>query len=460
MNRIFNLTKIQRDFVLSEAPIAAFVGPLGTGKTISSAIKILHRASEANKIGCFFNAVMIRDSTANLTRHTIPSLTKLFGDFTEFKRIEKLGGLVWRGENFNCILLGVDSMKGLGRLHGLEPDHVHIEEPCPISSAMNAGVSEDVFLMSKARLSRGNPRIKKQLSISTNPPDSLHWVNARVLDPQEDADLGMAEVFRGRKEDDIWSTDDDKRKRAQAYAHRPDLYARYIDGKVGAVLQGVAVTPDYTADMYSKHDILPAKDIPTAIMSWDGGHNGVALVAQQLRDGRLMILDCFHKPGIGIRQLCNVFVKPALAQRYSSITDWKMIGDETMATAAEADILLSGAIVISEELGFSFQPIDNAWHNRDEAMRNLFSHRINGLPSILVSNHCKAVDEALSGGWAYQRYPSGVVADRPTKSHPASDIGDTISYLACYLGQNPIKRAYANTGAAIKLAMNRARSYV
>ncbi len=431
-----------------------------THNTFAGGMKIIRAADLKKKRGRgILRGAIIRDTGTNLSEHTIPSLKKAFGAFSEFKQLG-LSRFRWLTPNHEAILFGIDSLKDLARLQGPEFDYIWLEEPAPIIEGPSSGLPSEVFDVGYGRL-RGTADEEnddqrsdyKWLQVTMNPGPEEHWTHLYAI---EDPRPGT-KVFNLPFGSNKYLSKDSRRRVQIGFKDRPDLAKRYIQGEWGSVQVGEAVTPEYRESLHRSPIDLDPLMLPTAYRVWDGWHNPVCGIWQRTPSGRLFCLDTFCGENMGVQQLIETQVKHVIDVKYKHIKEWIDFGDETMLTGDQSNNENSAAKKINELLGASFQGVSNNWNIRRESMKTALGIMIDGEPMIYLSKHERNLHLALKGGWHYPKSPAGVIGKDPVKdkfSHP----GDMFSYTASVLvGYRPPAISDKTVNQKTK---RRAKSYV
>ncbi len=219
-----------------------------------------------------------------------------------------------------------------------------------------------------------------------------------------------------------------------ALADDPGLLQRLVLGEPGFVVQGAAVTPEYDAQKHKAHVELQPIEGVRGYRFWDGGHNPTCVVAQVTPGGRLFVYETFLGEGIGMSQLLEEYVVPAMKGRYGMITDWEDTGDPNLMTRDQGDTRRSPAWFIEELLGAQFMPGSTRWETLVTGVKAALNKdkNVDGLPFVQISRSEFYLSKGLRGGWHYRKSPTGQLSAKPLKnifSHPC----DAFAHGCCYL---------------------------
>lgn len=417
-------------FIKTDKEIAVLIGPQGEGKTWGGLWGIVEHALKHQRAGArlpIYGAI-IRDTFENIKRHTKKSILKMLSENAYFRDSDHqwiMPGL------FECDLFGIDDYRALNKLQASEYHIKHIEEPAPIVDTGNTGISEEVFDLCCGRGPREQGAIHR-VQIGMNPSDEDHWTFHRFIDhPQANMD-----VFRVPRGENKYLDEAERERVRSAYAHRPDLLARYDQGEFSFVYTGEAVTPEYRDDVHrAKVDLDPIPGL-TTYRFWDGGLYPSLVIAQITPRGKMMVLDTLRGENTGMKQFIQARVKPLLTDRYSSVTKWRDLGDPALSHREQSDSSVTAADIINEELKASFEGGEAGWEARKEALKELLSRMVDGEPMFQVSKHEGILHRALRGGWHYHKDVSGkILRDTPVKdlhSHPADALSHGVARIFQY----------------------------
>lgn len=388
-------------------------------------------------------AAIVRDTHTNLQRITIQSITRDFPDIFTFK--DDYHKMI--GPGMDIDLFGMDNIASANRIQGQQYDMIWIEEPAPVLHTGNAGISHEIFLICARRAAAGG-NTPKRLQISMNPADKDHWTyEEAVLNP-----LKHTEVLYIKPGENPFLSKDDREARSQVFRNRPDLRARYDEGKFADVFEGVAITPEF-GEMHIAKERLDPIQLCQHFRFWDGGLTPSCVIACLTGSGRFMILDSMMMENAGMKQLIENKVKYLMSTpRYKGITKWRDLGDDSLKNREQANSDYSAAAIINKELKASYEGGIQAWDLRREALKDAMTRIVNGIPFFQVSPHvtegekCNWIRVGLSGGYQYQVNPSGqVVKDGPLKntySHTCDALSHGLAKLFFRPKEERIKRDY------------------
>lgn len=321
------------------------------------------------------------------------------------------------------------------------------EEPAPATTGH--GIDETTWNI--AITSQRVPTHAKVAMFTTNYPEKEHWTWQRMnpgftssygLNPNDASRMW----FRIPKGDNPYVSQQDRDEWAHALRDRPDLVARLIEGRPGAVQQGKAVAVTFIDGKpmgfnETRHiageRLRPIEGEPLRI-GQDGGHCPATIIGQPYR-GEIRILASLVPPQhAGMKQQYEYNVLPWLreyapwALRESNmilgIYDQSLPDDESDSERNPLD-------VCQEMLGGRWQPGPKDWDKRKEILFNALTKPAVG-SSFEAALKIDPTDglpliEALGGAWYYPTDRNGnLTNDKPKKpNHPHEDIGDAFIYF-------------------------------
>lgn len=452
MDMNIGLFPTQYEFVTSGKRYVWLIGPAGEGKTFAGVAGLLAHKPRTGKatIRCF----LCRDTHMNIKRNTVPSIKAAFPGLFKFwdddHRMTGAGLDVW--------LFGMDNLDSLNAIQGGEYDVGWLEEPSPVLSTGNAGMRHEVFLRAATQIRGGTTA--KRLQITQNPGDDEHWTSK-----EQDNPLPDSAIFHIPPGENKMLADVDREANALVYRNRPDLYARFVEGKRSKVYAGVSITPEYGEQHMARMALHPNPKL-LCFRFWDGGLNPTCVWVQVQPNGAIWALDCVCLPNHGMRQLIEQRVIPVQIELgYDKIERWRDIGDPSLDNREQSDSEHVAARVINELLNASFEQGESKWEPRRDSLKTVLALSAGGLPLFQVNPRLtpgepyNRVHAALSGGYCYTVNASGqVLRDKPLKnehSHPGDSL--THGFAKMFRTQQPQKKLV--TAKEREERLKRARSY-
>lgn len=428
----------QRRFIESKAQADLFSSRKGEGKSAALVWAIFYHTK--HNPGAHW--LVLRDTMENLKRTTMQEFfmwfpDRVFGTYYSGDRV-----WVWdtakTGLKGKVYFLGVEDDQDASKIASMPLAGVAIDEPSG-AAGESSGVSEYVFDTAYAQLRQ--PGMKwYSAKLAQNNPDESHWTYRRFVDPGTPPDP-EAELPPEQESGFIaWQTKDPEntqnlpagyyRNLERQWSHRPDLVNRFVKGKYGFQQVGMPVTPEWSDELHLTQGLEPVKGTPLHLL-YDGGLNPTCIVTQVTPLGYWLIIESFVGDGIGMYQLIESVVKPALTSRYPGFT-WEHIGDPNLRSAEQSSSAQSAAKLITSELGGRFRPGPVDVDSRVDPLRSVLSRTIGGTGMLQVDQHkAKHVWHALRGGWHWHIARGGNVGQIKKNQH--SHPGDSVGYGAARL---------------------------
>lgn len=343
-------------------------------------------------------------------------------------------------------LVGVDSPHDAERVR-TECHLLWVDEPAP-AMALSGGISEELYgiALSSQRLET-HARVAL---LTSNYPEEEHWVWQRFVEHPAPGTL-YVRIPAGER-----ASAEYRRELEVAYANRPDLRRRLVEGKPGAVILGEQVAVGFNEDLHAPRQLRLRPD-PTATL-WIGQDGGLtpATVIGQREGRRVKVLAALYSEHDGIRQHYRGIVLPWLSEHAPWALEHEeaitLIYDPSMDADGQGDTEANPVKIMRSILRAHYRPGPTKWPPRYEALVNALNVMDHGEPALQIDPvNAHGLVKALIGGWHYQTGPDGRVRrDEPVKNHPHSDHGDALCYMLCAMApgkgdQPPRKPMQART---------------
>lgn len=442
-------------FLLSQAFQSFVVGPVGSTKTTGSLIKIL---LEAKRIAPCKDGIrrsrcaVVRNTNQMLMDATIPDFLNLYpeGLAGVYLRTEKK--FIVRMDDVECEVLfrGLDDAQDVRRLLSLQLSFAMLDEVREINP--------DVFNALTGRLGRypngmmvphrpewgvddkGNPvqgcvddngKPMKKLWGATNPADQDSFWELYLSNPPNNAHVTIQPSGRSPEAD--WL----QHLPANYYedmmeGKTEDWIAVYVDGKWGRSLSGVPVFRSFNRDVHvARNEIKPLGSTSPLIIGVDCGLTPAATIGQLMYDGRLVGYNALISEGMGALRFIREKLKPLLANKFPGYQAVVII-DPAATQRAQTDETTVRDIYKAE--GFAVKPArSNAIAARLAAVEKFLTRTVDGKSGILLCPvGCAPLIQALGGKYRYKTSTKGETADTPDKTHPWSDVADSLEYLCLH----------------------------
>lgn len=423
------LTPTQTAFLLSEAETSVFMGSRGEGKTTGGVVAMLSHAQRQPQEAWPIVWAVVRDTWVYLRDTTIATVKRMLPpNVASF----------WSYQDRVCdvppslkiLFFGMDQPSDANRFQSLELGGLWIEEPAPAAD-IATGLPAEVYGVGVTSLRQLEPAIKAgkaarhRCQITLNPPDEDHWVMRLQDDPSV--------MFFNAPPGEVTSEEYRSRNRAALLAAgRQDLVARLVEGKVGQVLVGLSVSPEFSETLHVA-DALPVLGGVDSFRWWDFGLNPTCIWVQMTPLGGLHVLDVRVGQNMGLEQFLEREVLPLQAQRYPGVR-FLDTGDPAGFQREQANSEVSCAILLRQRIGATLRPGPIEWSARRDAVKSSLTRLVGGRPFVQMDRvRCRPLIRALRGGWRYATDGSGrVLNPHPVKdmhSHPGDAFGYGVALL-------------------------------
>lgn len=225
----------------------------------------------------------------------------------------------------------------------------------------------------------------------------------------------------------------------------PDWVDVHVHAKYGKSLSGQAVfrstfKPDFHVS-YAGLNAIPG--IPLMI-GQDFGRTPASLISQVDTYGRLVIYREITSVDMGIEKFCTSSLRPVLAQHYMGFSAY-MVADP--AGRYKQQVGEESPFDALKRLSFKVYPApSNDLEPRLRAVEQLLLRSINGGPAVIIDGvGCPQLIHALKFSYRYKRKKTGDLDETPEKSHPWSDLADSLQYLALGVNGNYIGNLIRNS---------------
>jgi len=411
----FVATKTVRDFMQSDAFLTLLMGPRGEGKTTGGLFKPIYRAKQTNPQFLPIRMAVIRDTWANLQRTVMETIREQEQEGLEIQWAEGKTEAIVGGGLVHFYFMGMDNPKDINKLQGFGIGALWIEEPAPAAD-ISGGVAAEVLGVGATSLRQKG--VEPWIQITMNPPDEDHWtmeIMEKLKELAQELRVGelKAESFRIPKgENPHISWEKRERDKALLYAiGRGDLVSRLVEGKVGQIILGEQLMPEYNDDWHTAKKPLPIIRGVEIVRTWDGGLNPTCIWSQPTKLGHWHILGAVRGENIGLEQLITTQVLPWESQYLGDREEWQFrdIVDPAMATREQSNSQRSAVKTMIDLLNASPEAGAIEWRERRDSLKAVLSRNIRGKPLFVVDPDCKIVRKALRGGAHYPKDALGRV---------------------------------------------------
>lgn len=432
------------DFINSRAARKILSGPVGGGKTSACIMAILANAiaQEPNNDGIRRSRhIITRNTVAQLRQTTQKSLLEWLPEsvFGTFMLTTKEYYLKFADVEAEILMMPLEDEADLRRLLSLEATTIYINEGREISQVVIEGIVGAKRVGRYPSMKDGPGATYPCIMMDTNMP-SFGSYHQRIMDGEE----GEWETFKqpGGRTPEAENLD----------FLPPDYYSTeglteehirvFIDCEYGTSKDGQPVFKDtFVSDFHVAKEPLRAiisSEYPLVI-GLDAGLTPAATIGQQTPSGRVNILaECFTQKGgsIGMERFLQTKLTPMLTRKFPGLNAIVVVDPAAMQRSQATE---ETVFEIVKKAGFKVYPApSNKIDLRIGSAETLFGQQAGGKAVLQINAECTGLISALSNGYCYEVKKDGEVEDKPSKTHPVSDIVDSFTYLTLHLA-GPLK---------------------
>ncbi len=218
----------------------------------------------------------------------------------------------------------------------------------------------------------------------------------------------------------------------------------HVHAKYGKSLGGQAV---FRASFNPGFHIKPSDELQVVesmpiMVGQDFGRTPASLIGQIDNRGRLVIYDEVTSEDMGIEQFATSLLRPLLYEKYSTKKIY-MVADPKGRDKSQ--INEDSPFDVLKRLGFDIYPAPtNNIDARLRAVEQLLLHQVGGGPQLIISDNCTTLTQAMKYWYRYRRKQTGMLEDKPEKTHPWSDVADCLQYMAMSTNANYLGKVMAS----------------
>ena len=210
----------------------------------------------------------------------------------------------------------------------------------------------------------------------------------------------------------------------------------HVHAKYGKSLGGQAV---FRASFKPSFHIVSSEDLQIidampVMVGQDFGRTPASLIGQIDNRGRLVIHDELTSEDMGIEQFATTLLRPLLYEKYWGQKIF-MVADPKGRDKSQTNE--DSPFDVLKRLGFDVHaaPTNNI-DPRLRSVEQLLLHQVDGGPMLMISDECTVLNSAMKYWYRYRRKQTGVLEDKPEKTHPWSDVADCLQYMAMSTNAN------------------------
>jgi len=424
-----------KKFMLSEAKMRVLMGPVGSGKSVTSCFEIIRRASMQAP-----NAKGIRKTRCAVVRQTVRQLSdttiKTFldwfpdGQCGRFMRTTKT--YFFKVGDVECEIMfrALDDADDVANLNSLELTFAFFNECRDISSEIIDAMSKRVGRFPSSK--DGGPTWHGMWA-DTNPPvmDTWWYYQMEHLDPED----GVSANDNGW---DVFKQPSGRSLRAENIENLPDGYydvqgrsdeyiRTFIDGEYGLSGAGTPIYKYFNPEYHmSKTGIKPIlHSTRPIVIGMDLGLTPAAVFTQQDPRGRMLVLAEAVSFDMGVQRFIRTVLKPMLYEKFSGMSAI-IIVDPAGTQRAQTDERSAVDIIKAE--GLKVMPArTNNVQARLNAVDDYLMRQADGDAAFLLDSRCTQLKAAMLGGYRYHPKNGGI--DKNKHSH----VAEALQYAALHI---------------------------
>lgn len=449
----FNPPPSVQPFLGSDKFISLIVGPVGSTKTSAGIMKIAYHAKQmaACRDGIRRSrCVWVRNTNQMLHDTSIPDFLKWFPDGVAGTFAKVQMKFVLKFDDVECEVLfrGLEDSNDVRRLLSLQISFAVLDE--------FREINQQIFEALQGRLGRypdkalvpprpewGNDAdglplggcVKDDGSSNrhiwgmTNPPDTDTFWETLLTDPPKNADVFFQPSGLSQEADWLQYLPSEYYDNL-AEGKKQDWIDVYINAQFGKSLAGKPVFSSFRSELHVAKEPLILQGAPL-IIGVDAGLTPTATIGQIDYQGRLLIHDSITGDSMGALRFCRELLKPLLANKYKGKASIIII-DPAAFQRAQTDERTVADIFKNE--GFHVKAaLTNTITARLSAVDGYLTRTVDGKPAILFDKiGCAPLILAMRSKYRYKTDSKGETAETPDKTHPWSDLADSLQYLCLH----------------------------
>lgn len=434
-------------FMLDESFVRLIMGPVGSGKSAGCFMELLRRArlqAPDNKGVRRTRMAIIRNTLQQLKQTCLadiemwlnPIITYKVSDSTIKVRFPLGDGTTVESD---WMLIPLDTKADQQRLLSLNLTGAWVSEFREIDPQLISALS--------GRLGRFPSRAVADptwfgIVAETNPPDEdSEWFT--LLEVERPPNWAFYRQPGGLDKDDYGNPLGENLENLP-----PDYYENllannnadwsdiHVHAKYGKSLGGQAV---FRASFKPDFHIKPADELEIiqhmpVMIGQDFGRTPASLIGQVDSRGRLIIHHEATTEDMGIEQFATRVLNPLIYEHCHGKRIF-MIGDPKGRDKSQVNE--DSPFDALRRLGFQIEAA--ATNNIDTRLRSveqMLLQQVDGGPALIISDECTLLTQAMKYWYRYRRKTTGVLEDKPEKTHPWSDVADCLQYMCMAVNTN------------------------
>jgi hypothetical protein len=437
----------------SEKFVSLIVGPVGSTKTSAGIMRIAYKAKQMAP--CMdgirrSRAVWVRNTRQMLIDTSIPDFLKWFPDGQAGSMAKTDMKFMLKFDDVECEVLfrGLEDANDVRRLLSLQISFAILDEfreiHPEIYEALQGrlgrypdkmmvppkpewGVDEKGHPVGGCVKDDGSPN--KHLWGMTNPPDMDTFWETLLTEPPSNVDVFFQPSGLSQEADWLQHLPAEYYDNL-AEGKSQDWIDVYIHAKFGKSLAGKPVFGSFDQARHVATQPLIIQASPL-IVGVDAGLTPTATIAQLDYQGRLLIHDSITGDSMGALRFIREMLKPLLANKFPGKPTLIII-DPAAFQRAQTDEKTVADIFKAE--GFLVKPArTNTITARLAAVESFLTRTVEGKPALLMDKtNASLLITAMRSKYRYKINNKGEKDETPDKSHPWSDLADSLQYVCLH----------------------------
>ena len=419
----------------SDAKMRVLMGPVGSGKSVTSSFEIIRRASMQKPDATGkrrTRAAIVRETARQLQDTVIKTFLDWFppGQCGRYMRTTKT--YFFEVGDIECEIMfrALDDADDVANLNSLELTFAWFNECRDIHPEIVDAMSKRIGRFPSAK--DGGPTWHGMWG-DTNPPtmDTWWYYQMEHLNPKDgvSANDNGWEVFKqpsGRSQ--LAENVENLPEGYYDTQGRSEEYIRvFIDGEYGLSSNGKPVYQYFRPDYHiAKQALRPITSSTLPILvGMDLGLTPAAVIGQQDPRGRALIHDELVSFDMGIQRFVRTMLKPLLVERFSG-SSILIVVDPAGTQRAQTDERTAVDIIKAE--GLRVIPAKtNKVSARVNAVDDYLMRQTDGDPTFIMDPRCTQLKAAMMGGYRFDK--QGKI-DKGPHSH----IAEALQYFMLHVG--------------------------
>ena len=423
-------------FMASDAKMRVLMGPVGSGKSVTSCFEIVRRATqqEPGQDGIRrTRALVVRETARQLMDTTIKTWLDWFPEGVCGRYMRTTKTYFFKVGDVECEVMfrALDDADDVANLNSLELTFAWMNECRDMHPEIVDALSKRIGRFPSRK--DGGPTWFGMWG-DTNPPtmDTWWYYQQEHLDPKDGAspnDNGW-DVFKQPSGRSAYAENIENLPEGYYDTQgRSEEYIRvYIDGEYGLSSAGTPVYKYFRPDYHmAKTAIRPiVNGLRPLVVGMDLGLTPAAVLGQQDARGRVLVMAECYSMDMGAKRFIRSMLKPLLFERFSGMPVIVVV-DPSGTHRAQTDE--RSVVDIIKDEGLKVIPAKtNNVSARINAVDDFLMRQVDGDSAFLVDPSCSWLKAAMMGGYRFKKDGEGI--DKGPHSH----IAEALQYLMLHIG--------------------------